>query len=195
VVSAKGHLDRTRRGGLKENNSTAPFADQHREIFDALVDRELRRVRDTMRKHLRAVFEDVERIRQRSPELFAAETARCRAARTSSSGNDVDTAAERESGLLGRADWLPTAVGPLQPWSVRSTLTTTSRQSDPVAASPRRLGRRTRQAKRMIGRYNPSLISLIQDSSIAPAAPSVHGDRLGPMIGVTPLSLGTHKID
>jgi hypothetical protein len=79
VVSAKGHLDRTRRGGLKENNSTAPFADQHREIFDALVDRELRRVRDTMRKHLRAVFEDVERIRQRSPELFAAETARCRA--------------------------------------------------------------------------------------------------------------------
>jgi hypothetical protein len=26
-----------------------------------------------MRKHLRAVFEDVERIRQRSPELFASE--------------------------------------------------------------------------------------------------------------------------
>jgi hypothetical protein len=27
----------------------------------------------TMRAHLRAVFEDVERIRQRSPELFASD--------------------------------------------------------------------------------------------------------------------------
>ena len=73
VVSAKGHLDRARRLGLKEKNTTAPFADQHREIFDAVVARDLPRARDTMRTHLRAVFEDVERIRQHSPELFAAD--------------------------------------------------------------------------------------------------------------------------
>jgi len=71
VVSAKGHLDRARRLGLKET-SPASFADQHVEIFDAVVDRDVTRARETMRKHLRAVFDDIERIRQRSPELFAA---------------------------------------------------------------------------------------------------------------------------
>ncbi len=72
VVSAKGHLDRARRLGLKET-SPASFADQHVEIFQAVVDGDLARARATMRSHLRAVFEDVERIRQRSPELFAAD--------------------------------------------------------------------------------------------------------------------------
>ena len=72
VVSAKGHLDRARRLGLKET-SPASFADQHVEIFQAVTDGDLPRARRTMRSHLRAVFEDVERIRQRSPELFAAD--------------------------------------------------------------------------------------------------------------------------
>ena len=72
VVSAKGHLDRARRLGLKET-SPGSFADQHIEIFQAVVDGDIARARDTMRKHLRAVFEDVERIRQRSPELFASD--------------------------------------------------------------------------------------------------------------------------
>jgi DNA-binding GntR family transcriptional regulator len=71
VVSAKGHLDRARRLGLKETNSTEPFAAQHREIFDAVVARDLPRARDTMRAHLRAVFDDVEKTRRHSPELFA----------------------------------------------------------------------------------------------------------------------------
>ena len=71
VVAAKGHLDRARRLGLQEYNSTAPFADQHVEIFQAVLDRDLERARTTMRTHLRAVFEDVERIRLRSPGLFA----------------------------------------------------------------------------------------------------------------------------
>ena len=70
-MSAKGHLDRARRLGLKET-SPAPFADQHVEIFHAVVDSDLPRARSTMRTHLRAVFDDVEKIRQRSPELFAA---------------------------------------------------------------------------------------------------------------------------
>jgi len=72
VVSAKGHLDRARRLGLKETSPTA-FADQHVEIFQAVVDGDLPRARCTMRSHLRAVFDDVERIRQRSPELFASD--------------------------------------------------------------------------------------------------------------------------
>jgi len=72
VVSAKGHLDRARRLGLKETSPDA-FADQHVEIFDAVVDGDLSRARSTMRSHLRAVFDDVERIRERSPELFASD--------------------------------------------------------------------------------------------------------------------------
>jgi DNA-binding GntR family transcriptional regulator len=71
-VSAKGHLDRARRLGLKETSPEA-FADQHVEIFDAVDDGDLPRARSTMRSHLRAVFDDVERIRQRSPELFASD--------------------------------------------------------------------------------------------------------------------------
>jgi DNA-binding GntR family transcriptional regulator len=70
VVSAKGHLDRARRLGLQ---ATAPpaFTDQHVEIFDAVLAGDVAAARKAMRAHLRAVFDDVERIRQRSPELFA----------------------------------------------------------------------------------------------------------------------------
>ena len=72
VVSAKGHLDRARRLGLKETITATPFADQHVEIFHAVVATATSpRARDTMRTHLRAVFDDIERIRQRAPELFA----------------------------------------------------------------------------------------------------------------------------
>lgn len=71
VVSAKGHLDRARRLGLYEADSPTEFVDQHLEIFRAVVDHDIERARSTMRRHLRAVFEDIERIRARSPELFA----------------------------------------------------------------------------------------------------------------------------
>lgn len=71
VASAKGHLDRARRLGLYEAKSPTAFADQHVEIFQAVLDQDITRARDTMRTHLRAVFEDIERIRARSPELFA----------------------------------------------------------------------------------------------------------------------------
>jgi GntR family transcriptional regulator, rspAB operon transcriptional repressor len=73
VVAAKGHLDRARRLGLQQT-PPAPFAEQHREIFDAVVEGDLTRARDTMRKHLRAVFDDIERLRVRSPELFASDS-------------------------------------------------------------------------------------------------------------------------
>jgi GntR family transcriptional regulator, rspAB operon transcriptional repressor len=73
VVSAKGHLDRARRLGLQlhEAESAGVFAGQHEEIFAAVTDGDLPLARRTMRAHLRAVFDDVERIRARSPELFA----------------------------------------------------------------------------------------------------------------------------
>jgi DNA-binding GntR family transcriptional regulator len=70
VVSAKGHLDRARRLGLQ---ATAPpaFTEQHAEILDAVLSGDVAAAHTAMRAHLRAVFDDVEQIRQRSPELFA----------------------------------------------------------------------------------------------------------------------------
>ncbi|MGW0863006.1 FCD domain-containing protein [Streptomyces sp. NPDC002611] len=53
------------------NVSPAVFADQHQEIFDAVVSGDLALARTAMRTHLRAVFSDIERIRAHSPELFA----------------------------------------------------------------------------------------------------------------------------
>ncbi|MFF8092530.1 GntR family transcriptional regulator [Streptomyces sp. NPDC016675] len=73
VASAKGHLDRARRLGLHENVSPAVFIAQHREIFDAITDGNVPLARTAMRTHLRAVFDDIERIRAHSPELFAAD--------------------------------------------------------------------------------------------------------------------------
>ncbi|MFG2594009.1 GntR family transcriptional regulator [Streptomyces sp. NPDC048438] len=71
VAAAKGHLDRARRLGLHENVSPAVFVAQHREIFDAIADGNAPLARTAMRTHLRAVFDDIERIRAHSPELFA----------------------------------------------------------------------------------------------------------------------------
>ncbi|WP_219413056.1 GntR family transcriptional regulator [Pseudonocardia nigra] len=73
VVSAKGHLDRARRLGLSETDPDV-FVHQHVEIFEAVVGGDTALARGIMRKHLRAVFEDIEQVRLRSPELFAANT-------------------------------------------------------------------------------------------------------------------------
>ncbi|MDP9794048.1 DNA-binding GntR family transcriptional regulator [Catenuloplanes nepalensis] len=71
VSAAKGHLDRARRLGLHDATPPAVNATQHHAILDAVRRRDLTAARDAMRLHLRAVFADVERIRDRSPELFA----------------------------------------------------------------------------------------------------------------------------
>lgn len=73
VASAKGHLDRARRLGLYDAQSPAVFATQHVEIFDAIVGGDIAQARTAMREHLRAVFDDVERIRAQSPELFSSD--------------------------------------------------------------------------------------------------------------------------
>jgi DNA-binding GntR family transcriptional regulator len=74
VAAAKGHLDRARRLGLHENESPAVFADQHHKILAAVVGGDIALARTAMRAHLRAVFDDIERIRAHSPELFATGT-------------------------------------------------------------------------------------------------------------------------
>ena len=73
VASAKGHLDRARRLGLYDAQSPDVFAAQHVAIFRAVCDGDIGGARTAMRAHLRAVFEDIERIRDRSPELFSAD--------------------------------------------------------------------------------------------------------------------------
>nr|prf AUD6 gene [Streptomyces ambofaciens] len=75
VAAAQGHLDRARRLGLHENVSPAVFVAQHREIFDAVTEGDVPLARTAMRTHLRAVFDDIERIRAHSPELFATDAA------------------------------------------------------------------------------------------------------------------------
>lgn len=72
VVAAKGHLDRARRLGLQANESTVRFADEHAAVLDAVLSGDRTMARDRMRTHLRSVFGDIEKIRERSPELFAA---------------------------------------------------------------------------------------------------------------------------
>ncbi|TDC89773.1 GntR family transcriptional regulator [Saccharopolyspora aridisoli] len=72
VVSAKGHLDRARRLGL-ESSPPQVYADQHVDILDAIRAHDLNRARATMRTHLRAVFADIEHLRNRKPDLFASE--------------------------------------------------------------------------------------------------------------------------
>jgi DNA-binding GntR family transcriptional regulator len=71
VVAAKGHLDRARRLGLHvSSTSTIRFADQHAEVLRAVLHGDRVKAKSTMRQHLRAVFDDIEQIRSRSPELF-----------------------------------------------------------------------------------------------------------------------------
>lgn len=70
VVSAKGHLDRARRLGLAQS-PPQEYTAQHVQILDAVLAGDRDTARSAMRDHLRAVFADIERIRERSPELFA----------------------------------------------------------------------------------------------------------------------------
>jgi DNA-binding GntR family transcriptional regulator len=70
LLSAKGHLDRARRLGLHDAASPRIFADQHAAILQSVLDEDIALARETMRNHLRTVFDDVERLRARSPELF-----------------------------------------------------------------------------------------------------------------------------
>jgi DNA-binding GntR family transcriptional regulator len=70
VETAKAHLDRARRLGLRMVSPVAALVAQHAAVVDGLAAGDLGAAEDAMREHLRAVFGDIERIRARSPELF-----------------------------------------------------------------------------------------------------------------------------
>ncbi len=71
VQGAKAHLDRARLLGLHEDATVQKAVDEHAEMLDALLAGERERARETLRAHLRRVFDDIERVRRRTPELFA----------------------------------------------------------------------------------------------------------------------------
>ncbi|NQX10259.1 GntR family transcriptional regulator [Microbacteriaceae bacterium VKM Ac-2855] len=71
VNSAKAHLDRARRLSLVDARPIHALIDQHAAVVDAIEREDVIAAVDALRRHLRAVFDDVERIRQVSPELFA----------------------------------------------------------------------------------------------------------------------------
>lgn len=71
VTSAKAHLDRARRLSLVTARPVGSLVDQHRDIVDELDGGSVERAVQHLRTHLRAVFEDVERIRATRAELFS----------------------------------------------------------------------------------------------------------------------------
>ncbi|HEV7420875.1 MAG TPA: GntR family transcriptional regulator [Mycobacterium sp.] len=71
VVAAKAHLDRARRLGMMSESSIQSLTCEHAAIVDALESRDSEQATAALRSHLRKVFTDIEKIRARSPELFA----------------------------------------------------------------------------------------------------------------------------
>ncbi|HEY0188174.1 MAG TPA: GntR family transcriptional regulator [Cellulomonas sp.] len=76
VVAAKAHLDRARRLGLAENQTPDVLVEQHAAVLDTLLADGAEAAVPLLRAHLRAVLDDIERVRERSPELFAPSTGR-----------------------------------------------------------------------------------------------------------------------
>jgi DNA-binding GntR family transcriptional regulator len=73
VEAAKAHLDRARRLGLRTVSPVALLVAQHTAVVDALAAGDVAAAEAALREHLRAVFDDIERVRERSPELFVSD--------------------------------------------------------------------------------------------------------------------------
>jgi DNA-binding GntR family transcriptional regulator len=71
VVAAKAHLDRARRLGMMGESSIQALTDEHEAVVDAVDARDSDKAATALRSHLRKVFTDIGKIRERSPELFA----------------------------------------------------------------------------------------------------------------------------
>ena len=76
VNSAKAHLDRARRMSLLDTRPISTLIEQHTAVVDALEANDLSNADSSLRLHLRAVFEDVQRIQESTPELFSDAAAR-----------------------------------------------------------------------------------------------------------------------
>ncbi|MDZ5076606.1 GntR family transcriptional regulator [Nesterenkonia sp. HG001] len=74
VASAKGHLDRARMLGIQEMPRVDSFVEEHRSIFDAVVAGRFEEAGRRLAAHLRVVFDDIETIRAKSPELFVGDS-------------------------------------------------------------------------------------------------------------------------
>jgi DNA-binding GntR family transcriptional regulator len=83
VESATVHLDRARRLGLRMVSPVATLVAQHTAVVDGLAARDPAAAETALREHLRAVFGDIERIRELSPELFVSGDPGVRPARRS----------------------------------------------------------------------------------------------------------------
>ena len=75
VNSAKAHLDRARRLSLLDTRPVSTLIQQHTAVVDALEANNLTDADNSLRLHLRGVFEDVQRIQASSPDLFSDGTA------------------------------------------------------------------------------------------------------------------------
>lgn len=71
VNSAKAHLDRARRLSLLDTRPVSTLIQQHTAVVDALEANNLVDADNSLRLHLRGVFEDVQRIQETTPELFS----------------------------------------------------------------------------------------------------------------------------
>ncbi|MFE6451517.1 GntR family transcriptional regulator [Nocardiopsis dassonvillei] len=71
VNAAKAHLDRARRLSLIDTRPIGELVDQHTLVVDAIEAGDTGTAVEALRSHLRAVFEDVGRIRAASPEFFS----------------------------------------------------------------------------------------------------------------------------
>lgn len=71
VASAKGHLDRARRLSIRQTHPVRLLIDQHTAVVDMLEAGDLDAAVEALRTHLRAVFADVQHIKEMQPELFA----------------------------------------------------------------------------------------------------------------------------
>ncbi|MFC9840992.1 FCD domain-containing protein [Rhodococcus sp. NPDC127530] len=72
----QAHLDRARRLGLRDTRPIPELIAHHTAIVGGVEAQNFDAAEAAMRVHLRAVFADVERIRDKSPHLFSSDAER-----------------------------------------------------------------------------------------------------------------------
>ncbi|WP_066941107.1 GntR family transcriptional regulator [Microtetraspora fusca] len=101
VSQAKAQLDRARRLSLPLTQQLHLLIGQHRDVVDLLERRDLASADEALRRHLRLVLSDVEKIRARHPELFSEDDAPIRPRREPRDSRDRRETAENGGTLDG----------------------------------------------------------------------------------------------